>query len=789
MKDGAELRIKTKTTGSVIVAAIAIQFFVGVPTSVAHTVSVWAHVEDGVICAECYFPDGRRVIGGTIRVYDDQNRLSMTGTTDPEGRYCFEAPKATGVRIVLNAGEEHEADWRLSAKEIEAAGDDPSTQLDPITVSARRIEERLSGELSEYGHPVQIIPGEAIEKAGYTDLNQALQALVPGLSVSVKGGRGDYAITRLRGGSQVLWLLDGVRLNNRLYGSGYMDTISVRMIDRIEILKGGQGLFYGTDAAFGVINVITKSVSEDLIGGFGLSFGSYDHQEIFGDVSDSFKGHGVLLFGNYETWDGYRLFSDEAHDLVDNHMTEEHGFERTNMGAKYRKHFDLLGIATLKLHLQRNEGEFDFSELAATSAVNERIEDIGFLKWDHDIGDRFSYYIKTYMHRWWTDHTRWKPDGALVNDKSEWGYEDWGVNLMGSWRFGQGHEILLGGDYQNYWAEDEVWHIQDKTEEVRAVFAEYRPHLFFSPRTRLAVGGRYNWTGEYDKSIWYASFKTPLYRSLYLRGMAGTSFRLPTAEHLYLEEENAYGNRDLEPEEGLNADIGFGGDWSIFTWDIGYFYQKITDPITLLTYGSSTRTWTTFENTDGKTEIDGIEIQLTATPIAEVTVSCSAAWVNIDEQKTADEVRQAPDISAGPSARHHQTTHDDANPDAGVAADAGAPNIETGDTPELTAKAVVSYRHASGRFGTDLAVRYIGNTYSRYDDRINYGDYTVADLSGFVTFGRENRHTVTLRLENLFDEDYTADVGRAQSATSGEPFYYLYRGMPFSLILGYSYAF
>ena len=522
---------------------------------------------------------------------------------------------------------------------------------------------------------------------------------------------------------------------------------------------------------------------------FGLSYGSHDHQEVFGDVSDSFKGHGVLLFGDYETWEGYRLFSDDAHDLVGNHLNKKHGFDRSNLGGKYRKHFDFLGTATLKLHLQRNEGEFDFSELAATSAVNERTEDIGFLKWDHDISDRFSYYIKSYMHRWWTDHTRRKPDGTYVNYKSEWGYEDWGVNLMGSWRFGGGHEILLGGDYQNYWAEDEVWHIQDKREDVQAVFVEYRPHLFFSPQTRLAVGGRYNRTGEYDKSIWHASFKTPLYERLYLRGMIGTSFRLPTAEHLYLEEENAYGNPDLEPEESLNADIGFGGDWSIFTWDIGYFYRNITDPITLVTYQSSARTWTTFENTDGETEIDGVEIQLDVTLVPEVTVSCSAAWVNVDERKTADEVRRTPEMSANPETRHHQTTHDDANPDAGVAANAGAPDIETGDTPELTAKAVVSYRHASGRFGADLAVRYIGDTHSRYDDRINYGDYTVADLSGFVNFGRENRHSVTLRLDNIFDEDYSPDVGRAQNAGGGQPFYYLYRGMPISMALGYSYTF
>ncbi len=42
----------------------------------------------------------------------------------------------------------------------------------------------------------------------------------------------------------VLWLVDGVRVNNRLYsGTLPLDTLPAHMIDRIEVLEGGQGRF------------------------------------------------------------------------------------------------------------------------------------------------------------------------------------------------------------------------------------------------------------------------------------------------------------------------------------------------------------------------------------------------------------------------------------------------------------------------------------------------------------------------------------------------------------------
>ena len=57
-------------------------------------------------------------------------------------------------------------------------------------------------------------------------------------------------------------LVDGVRINNRLYaGTTPLDSLPASMVERIEVIQGGESLFYGTQAVAGAVNVITKSFS------------------------------------------------------------------------------------------------------------------------------------------------------------------------------------------------------------------------------------------------------------------------------------------------------------------------------------------------------------------------------------------------------------------------------------------------------------------------------------------------------------------------------------------------
>src|SRR5687768_2192065 len=61
-----------------------------------------------------------------------------------------------------------------------------------ILVLGARLEESTPEELEKYGSRLEIVDGEAIDKAGLVDTAQALEQMVPGLYVSPNSGAFDY---------------------------------------------------------------------------------------------------------------------------------------------------------------------------------------------------------------------------------------------------------------------------------------------------------------------------------------------------------------------------------------------------------------------------------------------------------------------------------------------------------------------------------------------------------------------------------------------------------------------
>src|SRR6185503_4078965 len=91
-------------------------------------------------------------------------------------------------------------------------------EIAEVSVVSKRLEESLPQQLSVSGSRVTVVSADDIKKGGYNDLGQALQYSVPGLYLSMIGGQFSYADVSLQGGrpGDVLWLVDGVRVNNRL---------------------------------------------------------------------------------------------------------------------------------------------------------------------------------------------------------------------------------------------------------------------------------------------------------------------------------------------------------------------------------------------------------------------------------------------------------------------------------------------------------------------------------------------------------------------------------------------
>lgn len=622
--------------------------------------------------------------------------------------------------------------------------------LGGIEVEGSAIEETLPAELSAYGAEREVIEGQTLENTGMSDVAQALERLVPGLFISPGAGRGSYVDVSLDGSrtQDVLWLVDGVRINNRLYGSTTpLDSITTQMIDHIEVLRGGQGLFYGTQAVAGVVNIVLRKPKAERGGELRLGTGTLGDRRAAGHVTGPSPLGEWLVFGAYDESEGYEPFDRDAYQA--NAKRQDRGFKRQSIGAKYSA--SPMADSSLRVLALYNDAAVDNAKPVNNHhSLNDRDEVIASVKWDKRLSERFSYYAKGYWHSWWTDYTRigLNDDGSrnVINDRDEWGYDDYGANVAGRYVAPGGSQLLLGYDFQSYSGRDYVLLIDEQAETVHAGFAQFRPVLAFSPETRLALGGRYNHSDfGGDHTIWNASLDQPLTESLRLKASAGTHFILPSAYQLFVVDPSyPVGNRDLSPEESRNVRAALVGEPTPgIRWKFGGFYREIDHLITVEDG--------TFRNADQGVRVRGAQGAL--------ELGGTTGWqFDVSATYTDSQTRDEDDQIAG--------------------------------IPEWIAKASLSWDgYRSGR-GARLSARHVGDNtepLADYGDQ-SIGDYTVLDANAYQRFGDGNQHRVTLRLENLTDRGYATGVSQA-SAPNGGTFRYESLGVPRNAQLIYSYTF
>jgi outer membrane receptor protein involved in Fe transport len=109
---------------------------------------------------------------------------------------------------------------------------------------------------------------EEIRRFGIRSLDEALDFLGVGIRSAKSSGApgvGVRGVLRSQDqGNHVLLLLDGHILNEPFYGSAQFGQglgVPLELIDHIEVVLGPGSVMYGSNAVFGVVNVVTKSAS------------------------------------------------------------------------------------------------------------------------------------------------------------------------------------------------------------------------------------------------------------------------------------------------------------------------------------------------------------------------------------------------------------------------------------------------------------------------------------------------------------------------------------------------
>lgn len=620
--------------------------------------------------------------------------------------------------------------------------DDNTLELKQLNVSAPSVESTTVADMAQYGSKVEIVTREQIERAGpAADVSRVMQMFIPGLYVAPKNGPFDYGTYSLLGGrnDDTLILLDGVRLNNRLYGGLYLDTLPANAIERIEVLKGGQSLLFGTQAVSGVINIVTRSPQTREASGevnlgadtFGGTTGDARVEKIF---NNGFGDLGLLAYVSRNVSEGYQPFRNRD---MKNVSDKKRSYEVTTFGTKAIQSFG--DDTRLELFYQYADANLDFARPVDNhKTTNDRVQQIATATFEQTLNERLSYFVKGHINDWDTRYTRINNvEGGgtrVINHNDYWGFTDWGVQAEGKAVLPGEHVLVFGSDNQWFKGQDDVLIIDDNKAQAHALYTQLRPTIEALPNWHPSIGVRHEAMSGGDSAT--VGMLTSLYDlndNWALRGQYGTAYKLPNAEQLFVNEDDEKGNRNLKPEKSRNAELGVDYKGSLlardFSASVTLFKRKITDLITL-----DDIQWV---NGQGQIQMRGFE--------ADAKLQLNEQW-----SVQADMTRNLTESRAG---------------------------VTINDIPGFFARSRVGYESADRLWGAGTAVRYIGDIVS--SKKVEYGNYTVVDADAYRYLDNAHQHRVSLLVENLFDRDYV--TSRASNVDN--------LGRPFTSEVRYTYRF
>ena len=267
----------------------------------------------------------QKTVSGTVT---DDNSVPLPGatvivegtstgvTTDFDGNYSISASDGD-VLVVSFVGYASES-ATVGASSTLNFSLSPSSALEEVVVTALGI----SRDKKSLGFAQQTVSGDVIAESKQVDLNVALTGKVAG--VQMIGGSSstfDNGFLRLRGESDVLYVVDGVKVFA-------MSDINVDNIANISVLKGAAATaLYGADAKSGVIVITSKkakagennftvnhstsisSVSmlpkyqNEYGGGYDQDWDTFTYNPATDPASwAAFNGHKIPYYGADESW-------------------------------------------------------------------------------------------------------------------------------------------------------------------------------------------------------------------------------------------------------------------------------------------------------------------------------------------------------------------------------------------------------------------------------------------------------------------------------------------------------
>jgi vitamin B12 transporter len=414
----------------------------------------------------------------------------------------------------------------------------PALAQDPaITVLASGMEAPVDAS----GQSISVIGPDEIDAVQGPDLARVLERL-PGVTLARNGALGGFTGLFVRGANSqsVLVLVDGVRVADAAAPSGGYDigNLMTGPIGKVELLRGSNGVVWGSDAIGGVLALTTRDVE-----GVEASVEYGARETLNGDATAGFVAErGTLsLSAGYTDTDG---FSSAAAG------TEDDGFRQYRVSGRGRLYLteNLWLLATGRYADSRAEFDgFDFAPpygLIDTPEYTETREASGRAELNYEAG---KLALEAAYSRYDISRDNFDPrfgdDPSFASDARQER-----VDLKGRYTLATALHLDFGADHE--WSRFETTFDDPAKADLtsgHALLGWQGERLTLSAGARIDDHSRFGsaWTlganGAYDLGGGWR-----------VRASYGEGFKAPTLYQLYSD----YGNAALSPERSASYDVG-----------------------------------------------------------------------------------------------------------------------------------------------------------------------------------------------------------------------------------------
>lgn len=440
--------------------------------------------------------------------------------------------------------------------------------LDDVVITGTRTPKFLKDV------PVQmrVITSNDISRTDATDIQDLLQQELPGVEFSYAMNQQTHLNFAGFGGQSILFLVDGERLAGEAMDDVDFSRLTMDNVERIEIVRGAASALYGSNAAGGVVNIITKKCKDRLAASLNARIGKHGEQRYGGSISLGGRKWNNLLSLNYNRKDNYDVSSDD--NPVTRVISTIYGEEVYNVREKFS--WNVLS----NLEFTARAGYF-FREVKKTADLPERYRDYSAglgLNWKLTGRDyiQVSYSFDQY------DKSDYQRIARL--DIRDYSNVQNALRLFYNHTLGDGSVITVGADFMHDYLFNT--NISDKEHKDHSfdVFTQF--DWLLNDHWEAVAALRYDYFSDGDNSrvTPKLNIRYKPVRNLSLRAGYGMGFRAPSLKEKYYNFDMSgiwivEGNKNLKPEMSHNFNLSAEYTKGYYNFTVATYYNIVRNKL------------------------------------------------------------------------------------------------------------------------------------------------------------------------------------------------------------------